>query len=350
MTSKDVCFEVKKGVGGDLGIITLNKPAVLNALSTLMVEAIYQQLVTWAAMPSIKAVIIQATPGRAFCAGGDLRALYQHMLADATLALDFFEKEYRLCRYTHHYPKPYIALLNGITMGGGAGISINCSHRIATENMTFAMPETKIGFYPDVGAIFFLPRLKYHFGYYLGMTGNTISVDDCVFSGIVQYKINSNSLLAIQEALANTIFSNDAHKAVDEILAQFQVPSEKTLLQQMISKIDQVFSEHSIEKMIQMLQSQKDSFEDSTKSAFFTNSPLSMAVTLEALKFGSTHIFDECMDKTAALTSTFLNGNDFKEGIRAIIIDKDKKPQWFPQSFSDINQALLNQYIFTGSV
>lgn len=347
MTSKDVCFEIKTGFRGDLGIITLNKPAVLNAINTNIVEEIYQQLVAWAAMTNIKAVVIQAVPGRAFCAGGDLRSLYQHMQLNKKRALDFFEKEYRLCQYTYHYPKPYIALLNGITMGGGAGISINCSHRVGTENMTFAMPETKIGFYPDVGAIFFLPRLKHHLGYYLGLTGNTMAVDDCVFSGLIQYKVKADRLLSIQTALLDTSFGKDGHQSVDAILAAFKVPVDKTPLQNHLDDIDRIFSEKSIDKLLAQLSTQRNSLVESIMTAFSANSPLSIVVTLEALTFGARHTFDECMERSEGLTKQFLEGNDFQEGIRALIIDKDKKPQWSTQSFSAINQALLYQYIYT---
>ena len=176
MTNDDVIFTEIKGRLGDIGLITLNRPRALNSLTLEMIKAIHRELLAWRKANHIKAVMINAVPGRAFCAGGDLRLTYERMQAKEAHIAHFFWDEYELNCCIFHYPKPYIALLDGITMGGGVGISIHGSHRVATDKLVFAMPETGIGFFPDVGASYFLPRLPHQFGFYLGLTGARIGV------------------------------------------------------------------------------------------------------------------------------------------------------------------------------
>src|SRR3989338_2126316 len=194
---QEVLFEEIAGQGGHLGVITLNRPQILNSLNQTMIDAMYAQLNKWAIAPDIKAVVIRAAPGRAFCAGGDLRFTYERFKNKDPLLSTFFRDEYQLNRLIYHFPKPYIALLDGITMGGGVGISIHGSHRVATENLLFAMPETGIGFFPDVGGTYFLPRLPGRIGYYLGLTGARIKTDDCVTLGISQHKVTRDKLSAL---------------------------------------------------------------------------------------------------------------------------------------------------------
>ncbi len=183
----DILFEELSGRDGNIGLITLNRQKALNALNHQMFLDLNAQLAEWETADHIKAVIIRAAEGRAFCAGGDIRYAFQKKLEnDPTLPL-FFRDEYQLNLRIFHYPKPYIALLDGITMGGGAGISLHGSHRIGTERLVFAMPETSIGFYPDVGASYFLSRLPYKVGFYLGLTSARITYNDCFWLGLINY-------------------------------------------------------------------------------------------------------------------------------------------------------------------
>src|ERR1700733_14044983 len=166
---QDVLFHVLPGQAGDIGIITLNRPTVLNSLNHVMINAMFQQLTAWEKDLTIKVVVILGAGDRAFCAGGDLRFTYELYQQKSDQIALFFKNEYRLNSLIYHYKKPYIAFLDGITMGGGVGVSIHGSHRIATERLLFAMPETGIGLFPDVGGTYFLPRLYGKMGYYLGL-------------------------------------------------------------------------------------------------------------------------------------------------------------------------------------
>src|SRR3990167_4221018 len=191
--TQDILFEELVGHEGNIGLVTLNRPKALNALTHSMILSLDKQLTLWEEQENIKAIVITAVEGRAFCAGGDIRFTYEKWdYNDGSLPL-YFRDEYRLNRRIFHYSKPYIALLDGITMGGGVGISIHGSHRVATENLVFAMPETGIGFFPDVGGTYFLPRLPDKFGYYLGITGARIDCYDCCALGLTQHFVSRAS-------------------------------------------------------------------------------------------------------------------------------------------------------------
>ena len=249
MTINDVLFSEMAGNAGDLAIITLNRPAALNALNLNMIQQMHAQLRKWEAASHIKAVIIRAADGRAFCAGGDLRSTYQCFASHDPVMKGFFRDEYALNHYIYHYPKPYIALLDGITFGGGVGISIHGSHRIATERLLFAMPETGIGFFPDVGGTYFLPRLSNHIGFYLGLTGARINADDCVQLGIAQHKVSPDSLPDVVMAIANCEFGSDARADINDVIQAFSLPTEiSTLLSENL--IDHAFSKATIEDIL----------------------------------------------------------------------------------------------------
>src|SRR3990167_2553754 len=212
-----ICFADLPGREGNLGVITLNRPKALNALNHNMLLAMHEALQRWADDREIKAVVVRAAPGRAFCAGGDLRWVYERHLANESY-LQFFKDEYQLNSAIYHYPKPYIAFLDGITMGGGAGISINGSHCVATEQLLFAMPETGIGFFPDVGGTYFLSHLPGKLGWYLGLTGARIGCDDCVAAGLVQHKVQEAAWPAVVDQLLLQPFGLDPDEAVTKIL------------------------------------------------------------------------------------------------------------------------------------
>ena len=182
MTIKnDILFNIVAGNVGDLGVITLNRPTALNALTKPMCTAINKQLCAWAVDSAIKAVVIRGMGERAFCAGGDVRAIYDNGIAKISDSQDFFDNEYRMNHSLFHFPKPYIALLHGIVMGGGLGVSVHGSHRVAAENVVMAMPETGIGFYPDIGGSYFLSRCPGKTGLYLGLTGARVTARDALF-------------------------------------------------------------------------------------------------------------------------------------------------------------------------
>lgn len=342
--SNEILFEEISGSGGSVGIITLNRPHVLNSLNYQMIAILYEKLQEWERVAHIKAVVITAAPGRAFCAGGDLRSTYEGFKRDKESLIRFFQTEYCLNQCIFHYSKPYIALLNGITMGGGAGISINGSHRIATDNLTFAMPETGIGFFPDVGGSYFLPRLPGYMGIYLGLTGTRLNSDDCVELGLAHYKIDSTIIPTLINTIANTILEGDAKVAVHRIIQQFQLPTQASSLFEKQSLINSCFSQSTIEEILSSLAKQTSDFCEETIHLLEKKSPTSLKVSLLAMQKGKTLNFDSCMQQEFALMYHFLQASDFVEGIRAVIIDKDQQPRWQPASLKEISLEKVHSY------
>jgi enoyl-CoA hydratase/carnithine racemase len=344
MQQDAVLFDEIPGRGGHLGVIQLNRPSQLNALNLEMVRAMISRLETWAASPDIKAVIIRASEGRAFCAGGDLRAAYEAKQQNHPGLRLFFHEEYRLNRLIFHFPKPYIALLNGITMGGGACISLNGSHCVGTEHLLFAMPETGIGFFPDVGATYFLSRLPHHIGFYLALTGARIKREDCFALHLINVNVKASSLNEIVTALAEQVFGDHAKQTVSTILKTFHSEPAPSSLLSHHAAINTCFSQQSIEKIIENLQQSSHAICREVAPVLSTKSPTSLKVTLAALCRGKTLSFDECMRQEYRLTSHFLQSHDFMEGIRAVIIDKDQTPRWQPPHLEDITQPMIDHY------
>lgn len=342
----DVIFEELSGNDGHLGVITLNRPQVLNAINHQMVNDIYAKLTEWSTEKKIKAIIIRAVSGRAFCAGGDIRLTYERAKAKNPAMSEFFRHEYHLNRLIFHYPKPYIALLDGITMGGGVGISINGSHRVATENLLFAMPETGIGFFPDVGGTYFLSRLPHYIGYYLGLTGAKIKTQDAVALKLAQFQIQQAMIPRLIDALAETSLNGNAHEKVTHVINQFHLPITTSSLMQHRIEIESCFNLPTVEEIIFSLQQQKTEFASETLSMLEKKSPTSLKVTLKALQQAHHMEFDACMQQEFRLANYFLNGHDFVEGIRAVIIDKDQNPKWLPSALAEIsNQAVMAYFL-----
>jgi enoyl-CoA hydratase len=340
----EVLFDELEGQDGHLGIITLDRPAALNSLNHDMIVAIHSRLMKWAENDDIKAVVIKAAEGRAFCAGGDIRLAYERARANDPLMAEFFRDEYQLNRYIFHYPKPYIALLDGITMGGGVGVSIHGSHRVATDRLLFAMPETGIGFFPDVGGTYFLPRLPGKLGLYLGLTGARIKCDDAIALGLATHKVKQADLSALVTALAETVFSNDANNSVTQVINQFTVAAEKSLYLQQQKEIDAAFAAATMEDILQAVQHSSASLCQEAATVLAKKSPTSLKVTLHALAEGKNMDFDACMRQEFRLTCRFLKEHDFPEGIRAVIIDKDQKPVWKPATLQEVTADQVEKY------
>jgi enoyl-CoA hydratase len=338
----DVLFDVMLGLEGNLGIITLNRPTALNALTHNMILAMQNHLIKWEQDKNIKAVVIKAVEGKAFCAGGDIKSVYQakHKQHDFTA---FFKDEYRLNKFIFHYSKPYIAILNGITMGGGVGISLHGSHRIATENLVFAMPETGIGFFPDVGGTYFLPRMPHYIGYYLGLCGTRINSNDCIALNIAHHKIAVTDINRVIKAIAETSFHTNARESVTKIISDYSQSNEPSTILANQELINQYFSKDDIESIMQALKTSDNNWCEAAADSLAKKSPTSLKVTLRALKIGANLNFDECMQQEFRLVSHFLQAHDFSEGIRALLIDKDQKPQWKPAKLDEVtNESVLN--------
>lgn len=344
ITPKEIMFDERPGNQGNLGIITLNRPKSLNSINHDMIKAMYKQLQIWANAEHIKCVVIRAADGRAFCAGGDLRLMYDRFFTHDPALPKFFWDEYQLNRYIYHYPKPYIALLDGITMGGGVGISIHGSHRVATDRLVFAMPETGIGFFPDVGGTYFLPRLSGFIGFYCGLTGAKMNCDDAVALGIAQVKVSSGSLNDLITALADRKFDDHAKDTVTHVISEFKQKTESSNLMHQKAAIDECFSKPSVEEIMNALQTSSNAICKEANATIAKKSPMSLKITLKALQEGKQMDFDFCMRQEFRLTWRFLEGHDFLEGIRAVIIDKDQNPQWMPAKLEDVSSDEVNKY------
>jgi enoyl-CoA hydratase/carnithine racemase len=342
LSTDEIQFEEIIGEEGNLGLITLTRQKALNALSLNMIRAMDKQLAIWADSSSIIAVIIRAASGRAFCAGGDIRAMYERKMANDQAFSGFFHEEYQLNRRIFHFPKPYIALLDGITMGGGAGISLHGSHRIATENLLFAMPETGIGFHPDVGTSFFLSRLPHHIGIYLGLTGARISCSDCLALKLVDHVIAPESQEQLIQVMAESFLPNKM--AVTEVIKQFEIDVPKSELFNNKIEIKNHFSKNSVEAILQSLLSTTSKWAHKTAEIIKKNSPTSLKVTLQELIQAANLDFDACMQTEYRLTMRFVDGHDFFEGVRAAVIDKDQKPNWKPVTLEEVTTDNVAYY------
>lgn len=328
----DIQFTTKNGTHGNVGMITLNRPKALNALTEPMCISLHQQLMLWEDDSSIKAVVIQGAGEKAFCAGGDIRQVYDNGPDKAEESAQFFWHEYRMNKAIHHFKKPYIALLDGITMGGGCGVSMHGSHRVATERLNLAMPETGIGFFPDVGGGYFLSRLPKHIGWYLGLTGNRIKAADALASGYVNFSVSSDTLDALIAALAEKNFGDNPTVAVTDTINQFSLDMGDAPLQPYFDVIDKAFSAASVEGVLDALKSVENNacreWCETVLNTLLSKSPYSLEETFQQLMCARDLDFDAAIDREYEIAKRFLQHPDFYEGIRAAIIDKDRSPNW----------------------
>lgn len=330
---EDITFEKS----GRAAIVTLKRPQALNALTHAMLLALEAQLKAWESDDAIAHVVIRAE-GRAFSAGGDLMALY-NARHDGLSQLPFFADEYRVNAYIKRYPKPYIALVDGIVMGGGVGVSVHGSHRVATENAVFAMPEVGIGFFPDVGGSHFLPRLPDRFGFYLGLTGARIRAGDMCACGIATHHVPAERLGDLTGALTGS-------GETDAVLAGFAVPAKPQIFDAHRTAIAGLFAPGSLEDIIARLEAGAgdDAFAADTMKAMRAKSPISLAVALRQITDGAGRSMDDCMAMEYRIVTRMLTGHDFFEGIRAAIVDKGDTPQWRPASIADLDATAIDRY------
>tara|TARA_R110000824_G_scaffold399843_1_gene606049 strand:+ start:135949 stop:137001 length:1053 start_codon:yes stop_codon:yes gene_type:complete len=322
---------------GVAGIITLNRPKALNALTLNMVRAIHPQLIAWAADETVKLVIIEATGEKAFSAGGDIRALHDWGKAGDPKVIDFYREEYRLNAYIKSYPKPYVALMGGIDMGGGVGVSVNGSHRVANERLVFAMPETGIGLFPDVGGTFFLPRCPGEVGMYLALTGERLKAADAIYAGIADVFVPSDKFIDLNSALAAGAAFGAAVKGVS-------ADAGDASLAVLRSQIDTHFSKSSVTEIISSLKAEGSEWSNKVVGVLAGKSPTSLRVTFRQIREGKNLSFEEAMKLEFRLTNRFMRGRDFYEGVRAIIIDKDQQPKWHPATLDGVSEAEVDAY------
>ena len=335
----DIVFSVE----GAIGRVELNAPATFNALTREMCIAFRARLLEWADDPAIGAVVVSGAGERAFCAGGDIRALYHSQRAGDGTASTFFWHEYRLDHAVHEFPKPYVALVDGIAMGGGVGISVHGSHRVMTERTIFAMPECGIGLFPDVGGTVFLPRAPGELGMYLALTGARLKAADAIHARIGTHFMPSADLPAFVERLAASDLSAGA-AAVDAVLADFAGDPGPVQLREHARVIDRCFSAPTVPGIVDALEAEDGYFAIETADTLRTKSPTSMLVTHRQLRGGEGLDFDSVMRREYRMACAFLAGHDFFEGIRAAVIDKDRKPRWDPARLEDVGEPDVERY------
>lgn len=331
----DILFERR----GALALITLNRPQALNALTLGMMRALDPKLDEWQADPAVGAVVIQGAGGRAFCAGGDIRALYDsRRTGDRAYRAEFYREEYSQNRRIFRLGKPYVALVDGIAMGGGVGLSVHGSHRIATERTLFAMPETGIGLFPDVGGGYFLPRLAGDLGMALGLLGTRLKAADCVYSRIATHYLPSAKLPALIERLAAADLGA-GRAAVDGALASFAEDPGAAPMAAHRAAIDRCFSGASVEAIVAALEAEGTPWAREALETLATKSPTSLKLTYRQLREGKRLGFEHAMVMEYRLCQYCMDSHDFFEGVRAVIVDKDNAPRWKPPTLAGVTEA-----------
>ncbi|MEM7729613.1 MAG: enoyl-CoA hydratase/isomerase family protein [Pseudomonadota bacterium] len=306
---------------GRIGRITLNRPKALNALTTEMCEAMTRALLDWRDDASVLAVVVDGAGDRAFCAGGDVVMLHDSGKAKNGRAEAFWRTEYALNELIHTYPKPYVALIDGIVMGGGVGLSVHGDHRVAGDTTLFAMPETGIGYFPDVGGTYFLPRLRQDIGNWLGLTGARLGPAACLEIGVATAFVPTDR----HDQLAKSLADMKDGSEVDGLIQSFAAtpPGEADVPTEV-----QLFDRDSVADILAALDADASEWAVKQAKSIRRKSPIALATTLEALLRGATMDFRDAMTMELDLSLNFLATQDFYEGIRAQLIDKDRNPGW----------------------
>jgi enoyl-CoA hydratase len=321
---------------GALGTVLLNRPKALNALTVSMVESFTQQLRAWAEDDRIKAVSVRGAGGKAFCAGGDIIRLYEDGKAGGPYPRQFYWNEYRNDTLIKRYPKPYVAIMDGIVMGGGVGVSVHASHRIATERTMFAMPETGIGLFPDVGGTYFLPRLPSGLGLYLGLTGRRLTGADCIAIGLADVFIPRERIDAFEAALAGG--------DVDGTIKSFATDFAAAPISAELAQIERYFGSDTVEGVLQALEADTSDWAKATAASIRQKSPMSLKVAARQMKEGINLSFEDCMRLEWRVANRFIDGHDFYEGVRALLVDKDMTPRWRPAALAEVSDAEVERY------
>ena len=335
----DILFERR----GAAGIITLNRPKALNAVTYEMVRALARQLEVWATDDAVTRVVIRAAGERAFSAGGDIRALYDLGCAGRQAeALTFWRDEYPLNAVIKRYPKPYVALIDGIVMGGGVGVSVHGSHRVAGDRFLFAMPEVGIGFFPDVGATWFLPRLPGELGAWCAITGDRLKTADGVAAGVATHHVRSERFADVTDALCGNV-------SVDAVLAAFAEPAGQGPVMARRAAIDRLFAGDRVEDILARLDAEATGGTDAEWAAaaaatIRTKSPTRLKIALAQVRRGRDWSFEDCMKAEYRIVSRIVYGPDFYDGVRAAIVDKDNAPRWCPASLDDVSDAEVERH------
>lgn len=332
---------VLAAVRNHVGHLTLNRPAGLNAVTLEMVRLLHQQLSAWAADPQIHAVVLRANGEKAFCAGGDIRSLYDSFQRGDTEHETFFEEEYALDQYIHAYSKPLLALMNGFVLGGGMGLVQGASLRVISERTRMGMPEVGIGYFPDVGGSYFLPRLPGNLGIYMGVTGNHVGSADALYAGLADYSVPYERFAELEQRLDQQDWRSPAQATLTNLVSSMgcsELPDAS--FKALFPAIEKHFAHDSIAGIRQSLaEENRPEYRDwaaETLKVIDSRSPLSLSVTLEMLRRGRTLSLAECFRMELHLDRQWFDRGDIIEGVRALIVDKDKSPRWNPPTLREV--------------
>ncbi len=310
-----------------------------------MVKRLRAQLTLWERSPAVKAVLVRGAGEKAFCAGGDIRWLYESARKDPAGACEFFREEYRLNALIHHFIKPYVALIDGIVMGGCVGISAHGDFRVAGDRTLFAMPETGIGLFPDVGGGHFLPRLHDGLGLYYGLTGARAKAADCMAAGVATHYAPTSEIPALTRELLGLSFGGHPHADIEAVLDGFAGDPGEAHVNQIRPALKKLFEGHDrFDAFHRGLKADGHDVAGDMVSILARMSPTSIRLTFEQLKRGALLDFDECMKMEFRMVRRVAEGHDFFEGVRATIIDKDKNPRWSPVTLEGVIDADIARY------
>ena len=329
----DVLISAECGIGR----LRLNRPQAIHALTTEMCEVMSEALLRWRTDSNIQAIVIDHMVGRGFCAGGDVVMLAKSGSGDNRKAREFFFAEYRLNHLLFTYHKPTVAIMDGITMGGGVGISQPCTYRVATENTRFAMPETSIGLFPDVGGGWYLSRLQGRLGQYVALTGARLDGGDCAYLGLATHYVPSNGL----EELVDRI-----HKSPDRVQGALGAASEKApepKISDNLSSINRTFASDRLEEILAALEADESEWAEKELAGLRTKSPMSCKVSLRLLAEGAERVsFADEMRAEYALAGHVVRTHDFREGVNAVLIEKHNEPKWDPPTAEGVTDEMLD--------
>ncbi|KAF7726241.1 hypothetical protein EC973_008951 [Apophysomyces ossiformis] len=333
----------------NLGVrsVVLNRPKKLNALNLEMVRAITPEIQAWEKSDLAKVILLKSCGGKGFCAGGDVKTVVDLAAAGDPQATKFFEEEYQLDHLIASLDTPFVAVMDGITMGGGVGLSVHAPFRIATENTLFAMPETAIGFLPEVGGSFFLPRLDGQLGVYLGLTGKRLKGVDVLYAGVATHFVPSSRLEALEARIAE--IENPSHDVINGAIEEFSAELEQepgfSLSGDIRAAIDRCFKYDTVEEIVAAVEKEDSEWGKETLKLLNSMSPTSLKVTLHQLRTGAALSIKQCFKMEYHLVQKFLQGHDFSEGVTATLVER-RSANWNPATLQEVKQQHIRADYF----
>ncbi|WOH63445.1 enoyl-CoA hydratase/isomerase family protein [Bradyrhizobium sp. BWA-3-5] len=329
---------------GSAGIVRLNRPKAINAVTLEMFHDIDKALDAFEADPAVAVIVLEGAGERGLCAGGDIRALWESSKVKGDLGKILWRDEYILNARIKKFPKPYVAFMDGIVMGGGVGLSAHASHRVVTDKTKLAMPEVGLGFFPDVGGTWLLSHSPGEIGTYFGLTGQTMNGPDAIHAKFADAVVPSAKLPMLREALTKIVPATSSAD-VRKLIESFSTGETSGPVAAQQAKIDALFSHDRMEDVITALQRDGSDFAQTTLKTLNEKSPRGMVVTLKLLRLARTaSSLEECLVREYRAALEVFASDDFREGVRAAVIDKDRNPKWSPARIEDVTAEMVAPY------